>query len=1346
MRSLLKLQLFKSLLYAPAVLGLLLGFTPAAAAQTVQGPASPLQTIVDTSRPPMTVMLQLSDRPAALVWAELHNRPRPEAVASTRAQRARIEAAQRALLPTLNRLGATVLYRIQNAYNGIAVRVTPEILDQLRELPGVTVRDLPAEEPNNASGIPLIGAPIAWSAGLGNRGEGIKIGIIDTGIDYMHTNFGGPGLTGYPTNNTTVAEDTPGIFPGKVAGGYDFAGDAYNASGLGTTTPVPDADPMDCNGHGSHVAGTAAGYGVNSDGTTYGGVYNTSTPFSTLTVGPGVAPLASLYAIRVFGCVGSTTLTPQGINWAIDPNGDGDFSDRLDVINMSLGSSYGDPENPSAVASDNAAAAGIIVVASAGNSGDLYYVSGSPGSSGQTITVASSVDATTWFAGFQVNAGPLGLYKATEAAFGPQMAGNLALTPPVNPVSVTADLLYPTTNQDGCATYTPGTFTGKIAVIDRGTCTFKFKAKSAQDAGAVGVLLVNNSAGDPIVAGDDTTITTPITIPVMMVGLSDGPTLKGTGINGTLTAAYRGLLTTVNASLTDTLSSFSSRGPRLGGSALKPDLTAVGDTVFSTANGTGTVGTTLSGTSMAAPHVAGSAALLRQLLPTWTVEEIKALLMNTATTSVLLPAAGTTTPLVSVGAGRVGTGRINVQNAIATPVIAYNADEPGLVSVSFGAPEVLSDLTLSKTVKVVNKGNTPVTYTLGYLTGSDVPGVSFSYPPTVEIPTNSTITFPVTLTATAALMKHTRDITVSATQGIPPFNARHWLSEENGVLTLTPTSGIGLRLSLYAAPRPVADMGTVQTFIPFTAPTGTVMINSSGTPVDTGTTYPTDIVSLVKPLELQYTSFDEPTSTGLGNSADLKAVGVNSDYSTRGGSVANTVLSFGIATHSPWSNPIQVAFNILIDNNRDGVDDYLVNNLNLGGTDIPVSTYRTPPTNTSAFVAYLINGLPASAFDTGIFNNAAMVLPVRAGTVGLTDTNSRFNYKIQAFQRGVLIEETPTLTYDAARPGLDTSGGTQEPFLYFDRPITSVPVVYDQANYAANQSKGLLMLHLHNRTPFAGPGFFYGPLPAPQAQILPIGIQPQAIRAKVWQLVGSADFNADGKTDLLWRNYTTGASEVWFMDGYTFQSSTPLPPVSDLTWQLVGAADLTNDGQPDLVWRNFVTGENAIWQLDGTNFVTSFLLGAITDLNWQLAGTGDLTNDGKTDLIWRNYQTGDVGVWQMDGYTYVNAFAISTLNDPNWVLAGSGDLTGDGKPDLLWRNYVTGENGVWQMDGYTYVNAFAIGTVADLDWQLVGAGELTGDGATDLLWRNRTTGENGVWQMNGYTFVNSFPIGSYPAN
>ena len=235
--------------------------------------------------------------------------------------------------------GGKVLAQFQGALNGIKVQIPASKLSQLSSLPGVMAL-LPVHNdvPDNATSVPYIGAPTVWDAPTNFRGEGIKIGVIDTGIDYTHANFGGPGTVEAfeEADATDTAPADPSMFgpaAPKVKGGFDLVGDAYT----GSNTPAPDPNPLDCFGHGSHVAGTAAGFGVTSGGATYAGPYNPTiyTP-GAFRIGPGVAPKADIYGYRVFGCAGSTNVTVDAINMA--------FDDGVDVINMSLGSPFGSAE------------------------------------------------------------------------------------------------------------------------------------------------------------------------------------------------------------------------------------------------------------------------------------------------------------------------------------------------------------------------------------------------------------------------------------------------------------------------------------------------------------------------------------------------------------------------------------------------------------------------------------------------------------------------------------------------------------------------------------------------------------------------------------------------------------------------------------------------------------------------------------------------------------------------------------------------------------------------------------------------------------------------------------------
>ncbi|MBK6404562.1 MAG: S8 family serine peptidase [Holophagales bacterium] len=346
------------------------------------------------------VMVELVEPAAAVAYGNAlkanaglpRAQARSAAAAAGRAQTAVVRSAQSRFDTDLARLSVrpTDLFRVQKSLNGVALEVNLSQMAELRALPGVKrVIPLYLEHPTNSTSVPFIGTPQVWANTIGlpagADGSGIRIGIIDSGTDYLHPAFGGPGAAAadYVTERTDTAAFTTagtalgGSFPtAKVVGGWDFAGDAYTG---GAAPPVPDPNPMDCGGHGSHVSGTAAAYGMNADGSTFTGPYDANpSTYSSLLIGPGAAPMADIYALRVFGCSGSTGLTTLAIDWAMDPNGDLDFSDHLDVINMSLGSSFGSAVNATAVSSDNAALAGVIVVASAGNAGDTFFISGAP--------------------------------------------------------------------------------------------------------------------------------------------------------------------------------------------------------------------------------------------------------------------------------------------------------------------------------------------------------------------------------------------------------------------------------------------------------------------------------------------------------------------------------------------------------------------------------------------------------------------------------------------------------------------------------------------------------------------------------------------------------------------------------------------------------------------------------------------------------------------------------------------------------------------------------------------------------------------------------------------------------
>jgi subtilisin family serine protease len=1019
------------------------------------------------------VFVQLPAKPAALVWKDTIARQSPAAAKSAaQRQAASIAGAQAVLLPQIQKLGGKPMYQLQGVLNVIAVRIAVRDIPRLKALPGVKqVGLVPIYKIENASGVSLIGAPQLWDAagGINVKGDGIKVGVIDTGIDYLHTGFGGSGLAAdYTNNNTTVITDNMGFPNAKVVGGWDFAGNDYNADPASPSyQPVahPDPDPMDCNGHGSHVSGTTAGYGVNADGTTYTGPWDaTSVPTQTMRIGPGVAPKAQLYALRVFGCAGSTDLVEKAFEWAADPNHDLDFSDHLDVVNLSLGSSYGsnDASDLSAQAANNTAQVGTIVVTSAGNSGDYTYISGSPGSADWSIATASSVDAQSVFNAFIVNSPP-----AIAGQHPASLSANYSwATKP----SLTANLYYPLTNRGACAAFSPAEsalITGTLVLIDWtlnpggvNECGSAVRANNAAAAGAKGAIMVWPATGiDISIAGN-------ATIPAIITNKPTGDALKAallTGaVNATLSDDFPGAVAVNDPTFVDSLSSFSSRGPRRG-NMLKPDLAAPGQTIFSVANGTGNVGTSLNGTSMASPHVAGSMALLRQLHPTWSVEELKALIMNTASVQTRVGGA-TGLPYSPV---RQGAGRVVLPKAADSKVVAYNDTDDGLVSVSFGAPQVVGSGTYTKTVRVVNKGLTPMTYNLSITDVVTAAGVLVT--PSVNsitVAAGGSSTFDVLMTINANQLDRTIDPTLATSL---LGNPRHFLNEHTGYVVLTPTTpATPLHVAYYAAPRPASAMGVSEEAIHFEN-TNAMTLTLQGPDVSTSA-----YKSLVTALELQEIS--PLTGTiDMDASADLKYIGVGSSISNTGTLQSGTSIYFGIATHAAWSLPIlaEVGFYVVIDTNRDGNDDYILYNnyfttATASANDVLVTKlfkFSNSSTTTIGFV-----NVASSAVTTEPMNSSVLVLPVTAGALGLTAGNSRFNYRVESIYRNIpgdYVDFSATHSFDPAAPALNASKSTL-PFvlnspIHYDINNTQIGLVRNPASWAADQPLGLLALHHLNQ-------------------------------------------------------------------------------------------------------------------------------------------------------------------------------------------------------------------------------------------------------------------------------------------
>jgi uncharacterized repeat protein (TIGR01451 family) len=1036
----------------------------------------------------------------------------------------RIKAAQEAVSGELAaRASARELYRVNKALNGIAIAVEPGKVRDILKIQGVK-RVLPilAEQLNNSTSVPFLGTPNVWANTIGlpagADGTGVRVGIIDTGIDYVHPSFGGPGATSTDYSNertdtagfTTVGTATAGPFPtAKVVGGWDFAGDAYT----GSNAPAPDPNPMDCNGHGSHVAGSAAGYGMTAGGATFTGPYDANpSTYSGLLVGPGTAPKAQLYGLRVFGCFGSTSVTTAAIDWAMDPNGDEDVSDHLDVINMSLGSPFGSLVSSSAIAADNAALAGVIVVTSAGNSSDTFFISGSPGSGNRVIATAASVDNGVSVPLVQVNspASIAGSYQGGSASFGPAPSGQTAdavigLDPADGAGPLTTDACSPLTNAAAVS--------GKICVVDRGTCGFIVKAANCQAAGAIAMVVVDNAPGAPPpgLGGTDPSIT----IPAVRVTLADGTLIKNT-----ITSSPPVNITLSGQNGADTVASFSSRGPRrIYGSPLrlKPDIAAPGLNITSVQTGitcttptsggssctglsdasgiqVGSRSLTISGTSMASPHMAGIMALLRQLKPDWSVEELKALALNYAIhDTTVFPNGGAP----RYGPSRVGAGRVDPAKSAAGNVIAMNAEDAGLVAVTFN-PEVVGVTTQVKKVRIVNKGTTAQTYDLAFDNVVDAPGVSFSLPggSSVTVPAGDAVEIDVQMSADTSQMDHKRDPALAAIQGVQANygdQPRNFLAEEGAYLTFSQSSTLKLRLPVYMAERPASTMSAPATITTGGAPTGSTSIPLSGTHVCSGTlaagptctgSYPTDVESLVSPFELQVASGVDPVNST--DYADIQYAGV-SYLAGSPSSINSDLIMFGVSSWGDWSTLTDVAYTVCVDTNEDGVYDRSIINTNpsvfVSGASANDNFVRVVQNlSTGGFsilgLASFVNLVGPNVIDTALHLNNVMVLAASPALLGMTAGDTTFRYKIVTCPGGNLgCARTTTgdhcspaagTYYDVApgpyfynwgAQGLNFGGN----FLDEDLNGNSLPVSWNTANMTTNGSLGALLLHHHNK-------------------------------------------------------------------------------------------------------------------------------------------------------------------------------------------------------------------------------------------------------------------------------------------
>jgi len=536
---------------------------------------------------------------------------------------------------------AKVLREYDTILNGFGVQLNGASFDSLRAGPGVTlVEPSLTYAPTMNRSVDVINAPAAWTAvgGVAKAGAGIKVGVLDTGIDQTH-----PFLT-----DSTLTP--PAGFPKFDPGNQQFTSRKVIVARVYFTGKPGSFTARALQDHGTHVSGTIAG------------VNGTTAPangkFPAVIGLTGVAPKAFLGNYNVFpGQTGSAT--SHDIAQAIEDA----VKDGMDVINMSLGGGIRGFQDQLTVASNRAAQAGVVVAIAAGNSGPGVNTVESPGQAADAITACASTNNHFFGINVTVGATTFGAAVGDFNAFDPAVTAQLA-----NWNGTAAGAAAGAATQ-ACTPVPAGTHTGKIVVIDRGVCTFSTKIRNARNAGAAGVLVVNNAPGDPAAMGQDGTPDQPAT-PAVMLGLSDRGAIRTAAASSTSASANGTAFTEVLTSNENFLAGFSSRGPA-NLLDIKPDVCAPGVNVLSSVlHGEFEM---FQGTSMATPHVAGSSALLRQLHPDWTPAMVKSALVDTASRPTAL---GTTNPQ-NRGGGVVDLAAATKVSAVLSPAtLSFRKIEP----------------------------------------------------------------------------------------------------------------------------------------------------------------------------------------------------------------------------------------------------------------------------------------------------------------------------------------------------------------------------------------------------------------------------------------------------------------------------------------------------------------------------------------------------------------------------------------------------------------------------------------------------------------------------------------------
>ena len=660
-----------------------------------------------------------------------------------------IQTSQRRLVSELGRRRIAVSGSADTVLNAVFVNAAPARAAELRGLAGVkAVVEMRSARKFTNQATQLVNGPAAWTAagGVGSAGAGIRIAILDTGIDQTHPAFQDSSLTvpaGFPvcsgfdgdcsafTNNKVIVARS---YVSMMSAGTDAANPAADSR-------PDDVTPRDQDGHGTAVASIAAGV-----------------PNGAFISFNGMAPKAFLGNYKVFGSPQVNDSPPESVFiQAIDDA----VKDNMDVINISAGfiARYGPldtgaacgqpadtPCNPLAAAVERATRSGKVVVAAVGNNGfdgdsdyPTYNTIASPADAPSAIAVGATLNShllfpTVSLAGANPPSNLTGLAAVPSESTG---AAGAVTAPIVDAAQAGGDPL-------GCSAYPSNALFGAFVLVLRGTCAFSDKADFAQAAGAVGVIFYMADSASPIPPGG----LSGYLGPMVMISNADGTALKtfvdaNPNARVTIDAAGAERDASANANL---LAGYSSFGPSTGDAAIKPELVAPGGsdptlffgagmyTAAQSVNPLGGIysqngyavadslnfaasGTT--GTSLAAPLVAGAAALVKQQHPSYTPAQIKSALVNTADSKKVTTNDQTLIPLdlPAVDLRSAGNGLLQADAAMNAAVTVSPA------TFSFGAVTSSSASSAAKQVQLTNNGAAAVNLTLAVApdaTGSGV--------------------------------------------------------------------------------------------------------------------------------------------------------------------------------------------------------------------------------------------------------------------------------------------------------------------------------------------------------------------------------------------------------------------------------------------------------------------------------------------------------------------------------------------------------------------------------------------------------------------------------------------------